>query len=126
MHKLDKDEWQKTCEWLWNYVSIVRKFLDQNPKTGWAKSARFLEQLYAESDHLMLITLLCLHSLTVTDSLLLHVLQQLAAEQRRQAKHGGKKLNLTKIYPNCILYLNHVLQLTSFLFFTIARLQGSH
>jgi len=41
------------------------------------------------------ITLLCLHSLTATNSLLLHVLEQLAVEQRRKAR-GGKKLNLTK------------------------------
>ncbi len=96
VHKLNKDEWWKTHEQLQNYISIIRKFLDQNPKTGWAKSTRFLEQLYAESNHPMLITPLCLRSLTVTNLLLLHVLQQLAAEQRRKAKHGGKKLNLTK------------------------------
>jgi len=93
--RLNKEEQQKTHEQLWNYVSIIRKFSDQDPKTGWAKSARFLETLYAESDNPMPITPLCLRSLTVTNLLLLHILEQLAAEQKKKA-HGGKKLNLTK------------------------------
>ena len=80
------------CTHLHNYIVMLRKFMDPSEKTGWSN---FLQKLYAESDNLMLIMPLALCVMTVTNSLLQHVLKHLAKEQQ-QMKEKKEKMHLTK------------------------------
>ena len=77
-HKLDDKECLKMHTHLCNYIIMLRKF----EKTGWSKSFNFLQKLYTESNNLMPITPLTLHAMTITNSLLLHVLKHLTKEQQ--------------------------------------------
>ena len=81
-HKLNDKEHSKMCTHLHNYIIMLRKFVDPSEKTGWSKSFNFLQKLYTESNNLMPITPLTLHAMTITNSLLLHVLKHLTKEQQ--------------------------------------------